>query len=291
MFQYIRFLCILTFKYGVRVAYYKENNEMTQHHTTHHTFQSEKKTKADRIRHLKRNNPKITASEIAKIVPTSVSYVENVLSTAKQSGEVKRRREERLYAVLHGSMFYRDEVMSEWYEELEAPIVNGKTGMKQVGFKERGDPCSCQIHKNGGVVVFPHASDWREWLCDTLTKLGWDFGKSSLLVDNLVLQVVLAEGGVRIPDGYFPESFHLETHWGVLVVRDNSPTKNMLELKLSVPDLDRYLGLPEIKMQMDLLHKGSMTNNQLLRRNTALLLQLASKLAQWRNDFESAKKA
>jgi len=116
---------------------------MTEPHPTHHTSQSEKKTKADRIRHLKRNNPEITAVDIAKIVPTSASYVENVLSKAKQRGELKRMREKRLYAVVHGSMFYRDMILSEWYEELDAPIVNIVTGMKQIGFKKKNDPCSC----------------------------------------------------------------------------------------------------------------------------------------------------
>ena len=259
---------------------------MTNPHPNHHTSQSEKKTKADRIRHIKRNNPEIKASRIAKRVQTSTSYVHNVLSKAKQRGEDKRWREERLYAALHGSISYCDMIMPEWYADLDALIVNSQTGMKQVGFKENDDPCSCQIHKNGRVVVFPHTLGWKNWLSKALTKFGWDSGRSSLLIDNLVIHVVLAEGSVRVPDGYLPQSFRLKTDWGMLVVRDNSPTKNMLELKLSVPDLNRYLGLPEIKKQMDLLSKGTMTTHQLLRVAIALLIN-----EQRRYSEESAEKA
>jgi len=57
------------------------------------------------------------------------------------------------------------------------------------------------------------------------------------------------------------------------VIRDDSPTKNMLEVKLSVPDLSKYLGLPEIKSQLNLLTRGSMTTNQLLRALVTLLLR------------------
>lgn len=246
---------------------------MAKPHLSHHTFKSENQSKAHYIRQLKLNNPQMTGSEIAEKVRTTSGYVYNVLSKAKQRGEVKRRREDRLYGIAHGKILYRDAVLPEWYQSLVAPIVNSRTGMKQVGFSKNGDACSCQVHKNGGVVVFPHSLGWKEWLKEALVAHGWDQGKATLLVDNLTIQVVLAEAGVKTPDGYLPKDIFIKTAWGMVVVRDDSPTKSMLEMKLSVPDLHRYLGLPEIKSQLDLLTQGGMTTNQLLRGLAALLLR------------------
>jgi hypothetical protein len=246
---------------------------MTKSQTYNHTFKDEKRSKVYYILQLKRNNPEMRASEIAARIQTTPSYVYNVLSKNRKRGEVERGREDRLYAVAHGHYFYRDKVWSEWCKELVAPIVNPRTGMKQVGFKEYGDPCSCQIHKGGGVMVFPHALGWREWLQKALMKCGWDLGRASLLVNNLTIQVVLAEAGVKVLDGFLPKDLFLKTAWGMAVIRDDSPTKNMLEVKLSVPDLSRYLGLPEMQTKLDLLTKGSLTMNQLLRGLIALLLQ------------------
>jgi hypothetical protein len=48
-------------------------------------------------------------------------------------------------------------------------------------------------------------------------------------------------------------------------VKDDSPSKNTLEVRLSVPDLERYLGLPEIRKQLCVLTQGTMTMQQALR--------------------------
>jgi hypothetical protein len=132
-------------------------------------------------------------------------------------------------------------VFSQWYLELDAPVVNRKTGMKQVGFSKNNDPCSCQIHKNGRVIVFLHALGWKDWLKNKLVSYGWDQGKASVLVENLNINVVLAEAGVKVPKSFLPKDIVLKTAWGMAIIRDDSPTKNMLEVKLSVPDLNRFL--------------------------------------------------
>jgi hypothetical protein len=87
------------------------------------------------------------------------------------------------------------------------------------------------------------------------------------------LTVKVVEAGVKVPEGYLPKDLLLKTAWGFMLVRDDSPTKNTLEVKISVPDLERYLGLPEIKKQLDLLVQGGLTTQQLLRAAVALLLQ------------------
>jgi hypothetical protein len=246
---------------------------MNEPHPTNSTIDSEKQSKAYCIRQLRKNNPKMKGYEIAEKARTTTAYVYNVLSKAKRRSEVERRREDRLFGTVHGGVCYRDVVLPEWYDCLRVPIVNSRTGMKQVGFLKNGDLCSCQVHKNGRVVVFPHALGWKEWLKEDLVRHGWDEGKASLLVDNLTIQVVLAEAGVKVHDGFLPKDILLKTSWGMAIVRDDSPTKNMLEVKLSVPDLNRYLGLPEFRNKLDLLVKGSMTANQLLRALITLLLK------------------
>ena len=253
---------------------------MKEPNTSHDSLKGEKRSKATYIRQLKVNNPQMKASKIAKKANTSIGYVYNVLSKAKRDCEVERRREDRLYGTVHGHSFYRDKVWPEWYEELRAPVVNSRTGMKQVGFKKNDDLCSCQIHKNGGVVVFPHALGWREWLKEALMNCGWDVSKATLLVDNLTIQVVLAEARVKIPEGYLPKEILVKTSWGMMFVRDDSPTKNMLEVKLSVPDLERFLGLPEIRKQVELIAKGTMTTTQLLRGVIGILLKYREKIHQ-----------
>jgi hypothetical protein len=45
-----------------------------------------------------------------------------------------------------------------------------------------------------------------------------------------------------------------------MLVKDDSPGKNILEIRLSVPDLERYLGVPEIRKELAVLMQVTMTN-------------------------------
>ena len=66
-------------------------------------------------------------------------------------------------------------------------------------------------------------------------------------------------------DGLLPKDLIVKTAWGFMLVKDDSPSKNTLEVRLSVPDLERYLGLPEIRKQLCVLTQGTMTMQQALR--------------------------
>jgi hypothetical protein len=68
------------------------------------------------------------------------------------------------------------------------------------------------------------------------------------------------EGGIRTRDGFLPKDLILKTSWGFMLVKDDSLGKNILEIRLSVPDLERYLGLPEIRKELAVLMQGTMTN-------------------------------
>jgi hypothetical protein len=85
----------------------------------------------------------------------------------------------------------------------------------------------------------------------------------------------VAECGVKPVDPCFlPKELCMETDWGLVVVRDDTPEKSVLELKLSIPDLKRYLGLPEIKKTLEVIEQGSLTHNQSHKTMEALLISL-----------------
>jgi hypothetical protein len=174
----------------------------------------------------------------------------------------------------HGLSFYDDQVLPSWYNDLRAPVLNVRTGMKQIGCKANGDPCTCQIHRGGRIIVFPHSLEWRNRLAQELTCRGWDKDRAELLVQNLRYTLKVAEGGVRVPEGFLPKDLLLKTDWGLVVVKDDSPTKNTLELKLSVPDMKKFLGLPEIKHELEMLTQGTMAYNQLVRALLPLIVRL-----------------
>jgi hypothetical protein len=239
------------------------------------SVKSEIQNKCQLIIRYKVNNPEMKASEIAQKVRTTPGYVYNVLSNYKKHVRSEPWGWGRSDGLVgRGVSFYEDVVPSRWYEDLAVAVVNARTGMKQVGFKGEGDPCSCQLHRNGRVIIFPHALGWQAWLVENLTKHGWDHSQAETVVHGCQLTVKVVEAGVKVPEGSLPKSLLLKTAWGFMLVKDDSPTKNTLEIKLSVPDLERYLGLPEVKKKLDLLVQGGLTNNQLLRAAVALLLQL-----------------
>jgi hypothetical protein len=198
---------------------------------------------------------------------TTAGYVRNVIWTHGKQVTFERGRIDRSNGLVmsHGLMFYEDQVLPSWVETLQAPIANSRTGMKQLGFLADGDPVSAQFHRNGRVIVFPHSLEWREWLTEELTRRGWDAERASLLTRSLHFVVKTAEGGIRTQEGFLPKDLIVKTAWGFMMVKDDSPSKNTLEIRLSVPDLERYLGLPEIQKQLAILTQGTMTMQQALR--------------------------
>lgn len=85
---------------------------------------------------------------------------------------------------------------------------------------------------------------------------------------------------MKVPEGFLPEGIFLNTYWGMAVIRDNSPTKNTLEIRLSVPNLKGFLGLSKLEERIEVIAKGTMTNNQLMRGIAGLLLKLSEKTSQ-----------
>jgi hypothetical protein len=204
---------------------------------------------------------------------TTAGYVYNVLCAERKQVKFERGRSDRSNGLVtsHGFMFYEDQVLSAWVEDLRAPIMNARTGMKQIGFLGKGDPVSAQFHRNGRVIVFPHSLEWREWLTEELARCGWDHERAALLTRSLHFVVKTAEAGVQTHDGFLPKDLMLKTAWGFMLVKDDSPSKNTLEIRLSVPDLERYLGLPEIRKELEVLTHGTMTIQQILRALAILM--------------------
>lgn len=233
------------------------------------------------------NNPQAPASEIAQKIKTTPSYVWKVLSEARKPSKDIRGRNGRIFA--HGKVFYGWWVTQSSLSILKAPVVNRRTGMKQIGSRKWQDPCSCQIHANGHLIIWPRSLGWREWLAGELTLCGLTREESRLIVERSELNVAVVEGGLKPGDpGFLPKDFCLQTEWGLVVVRDDTPEKGVLEVKLSIPDMQRYLGLPEIRKRLEIIEQGSMTQAQLQRTIQALLISLNREL-QEQNRFAQEK--
>jgi len=211
--------------------------------------------------------------EIAIKANTSVGYVYKILSEARKVGKVLRGRSGRLFA--HGKVWYEYWAPRSWVECLDAPVVNPRTGMVQVGFKSRGDPCSVQIHKNGRIIIWVHSIGWREWLLEELVRRGWREDWARTVAYHSMLNLRVVEAGVKpVTPDFIPKDFYLKTEWGVIICRDDSPEKSVLELRLSIPDMQRYLGLPDIQKRLELIERGMVSIGQRQRTLEALLLKL-----------------
>jgi uncharacterized protein YfkK (UPF0435 family) len=95
------------------------------------------------------------------------------------------------------------------------------------------------------------------------------------VVDQITLNANVIEAGIKPGDPTFlPNDLLLKTDWGAVLVRDNTPEKGVLELKLSVPNLKSYLGLPEIRKKLEVIEQGSLTHAQSQKTIEALLISL-----------------
>jgi hypothetical protein len=232
-----------------------------------------KNTKKAYILEYCKNNPWSKASEVAHKIGTTPGYVWKILSKSRKPSKEIRGRDSRIFA--HGKLFYEWWVTPSSINVLNAPIVNDRTCMKQIGLIENNDPCSCQIYPNGHLIIWPRGVGWREWLSEKLQVFGWNRELSKLVVEQITLNANVIEGGVKPGDPVFlPNDLFLKTDWGAVLVRDNTPENGVLELKLSVPDLKSYLGLPEIRKKLEVIEQGSVTHAQSQKTIEALLISL-----------------
>jgi hypothetical protein len=254
------------------------------------TIESKKGTKKHFIKEYAKNRP-LNGKEVANLaskIDTTPNYVHKVLSLARTEGKKIRGRKGRIFA--HGKAYFGFAVMPDTAAMLTAPIVNGKTGMKQIGFK-RLNPCSCQIHVNGKIVIWPYSTGWKEWLTNEFMRHGWTQSIAKFVVDQAIIHFDTIETGTKPLDSSFlPGEFRIEADWGITIVRDNTPEKGVLELKLDIPKMQHFLGLPEIQKRLAVIEQGSVTLNQSYKSVVALLLTLDKRWESIYKDlFESGR--
>jgi hypothetical protein len=65
-------------------------------------------------------------------------------------------------------------------------------------------------------------------------------------------------------------------HFAASITRpkDNTPEKNVLEVRFSIPRMQHFLGLPEIRKRLAVIEQGSVTLNQTYKTVVALLVTL-----------------
>lgn len=233
------------------------------------TTEGQKRTKKYFILEYAKNRP-ASASEIANKLHTTPSYVWKVLSQERNLGKKLRGRNGRIFA--HGKSYYGSAVMPDTIAMLQAPVINPRTGMKQIGYK-RVNPCSCQIHPNGRIIIWPHSTGWKEWLTSEFIRLGWSANVARFVVDQAMIQFSSIEAGTKpIDPTFLPEELFIEAEWGVAIVKDNTPEKGVLEVKFDIPKMQHFLGLPEIRKRLQVIEQGSVTLNQTYKTVVALLL-------------------
>lgn len=238
---------------------------------------SKVRTKKYLILQYNLNCPQMTAKEIAEKVGTTINYVYKVLSETKEPSKNVRGRFGRIFG--HGKVWYEYYVPKSWLESLDAPVVNARTGMRQIGFRSAGDLCSIQIHPNGHLIIWPNSSGWRQWLINELTARGWSRECAEVVAEHAQLNVSVLEAGVKPANPMIlPKDFYLETEWGLIICRDDSPEKSTLELKISIPNMRKYLGVPEIIKRLETLEQGSITIAQRQRAIESLLYLLVKYL-------------
>jgi hypothetical protein len=245
------------------------------------TTEGQKRTKKHFIMEYAKNRP-ASALEIANKAQTTTNYVYKVLSQIKKPSKIIRGRNGRIFA--HGKAYFGFAVMPDTALMLDAPVVNHKTGMKQIGFKKI-NPCSCQIHSNGKIVIWAHSIGWKEWLVNEFMHYGWSANVARFVVEQAIIHYSTLEAGVKPLDSSFlPAELCIEAEWGLAIVRDNTPEKGVLEIKLDIPKMQHFLGLPEIQKRLAVIEQGSVMLNQAYKSVVALLLTLDSR---WETIYKS----
>jgi hypothetical protein len=241
------------------------------------TKEGKQDTKKEFIIEFNINNPQASASEIAEKAKTTKNYVYKVLSESRKPSKDIRGRRGHIFA--HGKIFYDWWIAKSQLASIDAPLINPITGLRQLGYKKKGDPVSCQIHPNGHLIIWPRSSSWRIWLTEELSRCGLSKENAQLIVDNAQLNVSIIEAGIKPKDpGFLPKDLYLETEWGAVLVKDDTPEKGVLELKLSIPKMQTYLGIPEIIKKLEVIEQGSITTAQRARAQEALLYMLCNRL-------------
>jgi len=152
--------------------------------------------------------------------------------------------------------FWYVHVPSFWVRRLSAPVVNLRTGMKQIGWKVNNDPCSAQLERNGTVRVYPHASQdaWRHWLQREVIRYGWPPDQAKLFNDKLTHTLRNVEFvGPQLPEQeatILPRVVSVPA-MGVTLSVDDTPKPRTLELKIDVQGLERFLQINQIRSTVE----------------------------------------
>ncbi|MEM3574705.1 MAG: hypothetical protein QXQ76_03085 [Candidatus Bathyarchaeia archaeon] len=199
----------------------------------------------DAIIALKRENPHLTAPQIAAQLGTTVPYVWKVLSQARKGkGQGKGWRgglgpppeplpkpalpPPKPPEVECHAIYYRDQGPTGWYRACPAPKGLNQNGQKVYSCES----FSFQIWPSGVYMVWPYRGDWKDalkrWVSSWLDPEAAQLMVDGLCAENRTIHAAIHHPG--IPTGYrirIPGIGALET--------DKSPWKDgTLELKLNL---------------------------------------------------------
>lgn len=223
------------------------------------TIEGQVKTKKEFILKLIRSkNPDQSLRELAETHNLSYGYMRNIRSRYMTSKRGRLGRSS-LYDV-HGLCFFYESIPVSWVEGLDVLVVNGRSGMRQIGFKGKGDPCSVQFEKNGAVRIYVHRRIWRPWLLERLLGAGWNSDQAESLAFSKNLKPKRVEVPVRIPGiDSLAERLgfdDLVTDAGISIHLRDGSHPDAAEVVVDFNGLAGHLGIADLKRDMAAVKAG-----------------------------------
>jgi len=191
--------------------------------------------------------------------------------------------------------FFWASVPREWVRRLGASVTNQRTGLKQVGFKELGSPCSAQLERNGSVRVYPYVQEqvWRPWLERELVRRGWGMDEARAFNAQLrhsIRQVEVV--GPQLPVDMARELPPVTAvpEAGVVFKVCGTPKPRTFEVGLDIRQFSQFLGLDSYREAGAHILEATKLLNENMKSHVALVQDLRSESVTNRAYMENAMK-
>jgi len=185
-------------------------------------------------------------------------------------------------------------VPRDWVGRLSASVILARTGLKQVGFKQFGDPCSAQFERNGTVRVYPGKGVpervWREWLQRELVRRGWGMDEAKafdLQLRHSIRQIEIV--GAQVPDSVAKVVPHMLSvpDAGLTFRVCDTPKPNSFEASIDLRKLSGFLGIDKIHEVLDRFIVAQDLHARNLETHVAVVKEMRKESLTWRSVGEN----
>jgi len=189
--------------------------------------------------------------------------------------------------------FFWSRVPREWVRGLAASVTNVRTGLKQIGFKELGSPCSAQFELNGSVRVYPYVQEqvWRPWLERELVRRGWGMDEAKAFNGQLrhsirQVEVVGPQLPVDVARELPPVTAVPEA--GVVFKVCGTPKPRTFEVGIDIRQFSTFLGLDSYREAGAHILEATKLLQENMQSHVALVKDLRSESLSHRAFMENA---